>query len=1184
MMNRSGEKQPAMPRVGGLIAQIDPRGSRYITAGTVRGWMPVPIDERQSDILHLLVDGVRAASCELHYTGQVLIAGNGYVDRYLFSLELPADAYGRDIRFAIVTGNGAQVGNGEIDLAVDDRGDATLLRLTEALRAEAGQMNDLVRRKKHGFAYIALQKTYCREVFSDHGLLLEGARLAAQMHDLAAAGILIDQAMGTLPRTYKMLSQAGKAMLQMGRHDEARDLFEQALELDPAKFDARSARIKAIIGQENWRLALLDAHRLRRTLAQDDAHYADLSGTIAWLNLNLSKPGTALTEASLALDSHPANTRLMQLTADALVRLARYDEAIELYREALASDSKAPLLRKRIASALMLSGAFAEAADQDQGRMLTPTFARLNEVPEGLPMWRGELQPAGKLLIWAEVNFGVGQNLLHASILPDLLKLGLEVVLEVEARLVPVFHAAFPQIEVVEQVQPGEQRGDWLQHVACHLPIGSLVRYFRRTRTDYASSEPFLHHDAARTAKLRAQLDEASGGKRLLVGFSWTSINPYVGGEKSVPLEQLLAALDLPGVGLVNLQYGDHAQAIAEASAATGVEVLEAEGIDRTDDLAGMCDLIAGLDLVVCIGHTTAHLAGGLGIPNLVLVPASPFAHWLGEGETCVWYPHSRILRQTPQERGDWAGALTKASEYLGAQVLGMGFPEITHDPLIEARKAHKPDSTITFLRNVMELAMADYQYLQVEEIIAEVERHHSDNADLLTLAGDCQFRFGNFEAALSFYRSAINAGGDNVELTLRMVIVLLENYELELAAAHLQQLFVDDPELAKTRPDLVVMEAQIRFCQDRMVPAIELLQPVLERDPANQEAALTLADAYSVRGEFDKARKVLARSIQPGVAPEIISALGVAIGRAGSVDWGVKAIAQARSHGPDPLGTFWLGQFDKKKVRRNSRLFTASELTLPKQAGERVTVFVCMDTSYCLRHLGSLAASLARNSPQANLHVHIVNPHDGARECLKAAEELLGPDRVSHGFETTRLVNFDSEQCKTYFASIRFVRLAELMREAPGTYFVMDVDNIVRGDLGVCLSLTRNADLLIRNRFSVKPHLAVAACGIVLADSHATRAFMDRTAGYILDALHTGHVAWYLDQIALTYALRDQASDADLRLKVAQLPTSLLDWDFQSESLVWTGKGKRRLKNWRYRQEYNRYFETFNATKFALV
>ena len=235
------------------------------------------------------------------------------------------------------------------------------------------------------------------------------------------------------------------------------------------------------------------------------------------------------------------------------------------------------------------------------------------------------------------------------------------------------------------------------------------------------------------------------------------------------------------------------------------------------------------------------------------------------------------------------------------------------------------------------------------------------------------------------------------------------------------------------------------------------------------------------------------------------------------------------------------------------------------------------MDTSYCLRYLGSIAASIAVNSPLSNLHVHIVNPHEQALERLKAVEQLLGADRFSYGVEAAKLVNFSPDQRKTYFASVRFVRLAELMQESPGTYFVMDVDNLVRADLSNCMTLARGADVLIRNRFSLSPHLAVAACGIVLANTDAARSFMHSTAGYILDAFHTGHVAWFLDQIALTMALKEPDASVAEMLRVSQLPRGLLDWDFAPESLVWTGKGKRRLHNERYQTEYNRYVEVFN-------
>ena len=418
----------------------------------------------------------------------------------------------------------------------------------------------------------------------------------------------------------------------------------------------------------------------------------------------------------------------------------------------------------------------------------------------------------------------------------------------------------------------------------------------------------------------------------------------------------------------------------------------------------------------------------------------------------------------------------------------------------------------------------------------------------------------------------------------MKRIHVLLECYELQMAETLLRQLFENDPDLVAERQDILLLEAQILACQNRNVAVIERLKPIYEADRGNPDIAFMLANAYAARGEHDKSRAILSTPLDRPVTSDLGVALGIAIGRAGYPDLALGAF-DTLSPGPaDTLAEFWRAQFVKTRKKRNSHLFKHSELTLPQDSAARVTVFVCMDTSYCLRYLGSIAASIAANSPNSNLHVHLVNPQEVAMEHVRAVEQLIGPERFSYGTEIIKLANFDPEQRKTYFASVRFVRLAELMEAAPGTYFVMDVDNLVRGDLSSCMTLARGADVLIRSRFTLSPHLAVAACGIVLANTDAARNFMRRTAEYILDAFHTGHIAWFLDQIALTMALKDDQHLATATLRVAQLPRGLLDWDFVAESLVWTGKGKRRLHNERYQAEYQRYIEDYNRAMLQLA
>ena len=69
----------------------------------------------------------------------------------------------------------------------------------------------------------------------------------------------------------------------------------------------------------------------------------------------------------------------------------------------------------------------------------------------------------------------------------------------------------------------------------------------------------------------------------------------------------------------------------------------------------------AGLDQVVSIDTSIAHLAGALGRPTLVLLQARS-TDWRWRAQP-AWYPSARILRQPTQD--DWAGAAEAAAEVI---------------------------------------------------------------------------------------------------------------------------------------------------------------------------------------------------------------------------------------------------------------------------------------------------------------------------------------------------------------------------------------------------------------------------------------------------------------------------------------------------------------------------------------
>jgi ADP-heptose:LPS heptosyltransferase len=62
--------------------------------------------------------------------------------------------------------------------------------------------------------------------------------------------------------------------------------------------------------------------------------------------------------------------------------------------------------------------------------------------------------------------------------------------------------------------------------------------------------------------------------------------------------------------------------------------------------------LIAGLDLVITVDTSVAHVAGALGRPAWVLLPYAPDWRWLLHRNDTTWYNSLRLFRQPAP--GDW--------------------------------------------------------------------------------------------------------------------------------------------------------------------------------------------------------------------------------------------------------------------------------------------------------------------------------------------------------------------------------------------------------------------------------------------------------------------------------------------------------------------------------------------------
>lgn len=208
---------------------------------------------------------------------------------------------------------------------------------------------------------------------------------------------------------------------------------------------------------------------------------------------------------------------------------------------------------------------------------------RALKIPILAKWWDGK--PVDKLLILGEQ--GLGDEIMFVSCLDSVP--AKQITLECEPRLETVFQRSFPDIEVIGRKDLLDTSWATGRQWDAQVLLGDLPTWYRRKPQDFPKS-PYLYADA---------LDARYIGR---VGVSWKGRQ---GGFDPAYF---------PSDGL-SIQYGveDHPFEKAE--------------LDLNDDIDGLFSLIAGLEKVISVPTTVAHIAGSMGIPVDLILPPIGLKH-----------------------------------------------------------------------------------------------------------------------------------------------------------------------------------------------------------------------------------------------------------------------------------------------------------------------------------------------------------------------------------------------------------------------------------------------------------------------------------------------------------------------------------------------------------------------------
>ena len=484
--------------------------------------------------------------------------------------------------------------------------------------------------------------------------------------DFSKAEERFKEALRLAPDRPSILVNLSATLIQLGKWEECEKACQKILSIEPSNYDAL-LNLSVCLSKKGYELQALKY--------LDQAIAIDPHSERAWTNkgnifqeINEFAQASSCFNIALQLNSQSQEAHIGR--GNLRNELKEYQSALEDFDAALELNPSNPQAKWNKALSLLRLGNFEEGWELYEARWQVPGM-REHKRYFNVPLWLGKESLKDKtILIYAEQ--GYGDTIQFSRYIPLLESMGAKVILEVPKPLTYLMHTLSANIQILDRHSIDAK--DIEIKVDFYCPIMSLALAFRSTLDTIPNKTPYLFVDekirVSWRERLQALTKESSLQRTpLRVGITWSGSGHYAGKTNSKRdisennIAELINRFKGGNVEFHSLQIEEGRNQVVSKLASGGF-YSHAEHLENFNDTAA---LIMELDLIISIDTATAHLAGALNMPTLILLPDPPDFISLTERTDTPWYPKSKLLRQAIQ--GEWNSVLNLAQNEIMANL-----------------------------------------------------------------------------------------------------------------------------------------------------------------------------------------------------------------------------------------------------------------------------------------------------------------------------------------------------------------------------------------------------------------------------------------------------------------------------------------------------------------------------------